>query len=197
MLSMLTNWKGSVIINDVEYKSVQEAIFNFKHTSGEIHIILKGTSGNAKYEDGKHERRQDVNTVNSTPTYRIKVRSYMTKKATPEFDFMQKWNNDVPMPMRIMIGEKVKETRGMVYMKLHCDILQEKTVTCMCCGRPLTNPVSQYFGVGPECGNHHYVNPFDSDEDLKQAVESYRKQLQNITWEGWIIKSAIEEEEEI
>lgn len=194
MLNMLANWKGTVTINDVEYKSIDEAISSFKATNGQIHIILKGTQEKSKYEDGKQLKQDNVK---STNTYRVKVRQYMTKKASADFDFMKKWNNDVPMPMRIMVGEKVKETRGMVYMKLHCDILQEKTFTCMCCGRPLTNPVSQYFGVGPECGNHNYVNPFNSNEELKQAVESYRKQLQNITWEGWIIKSAIEEQEEI
>lgn len=46
----------------------------------------------------------------------IKVKAYMTKPATPQFDFMQKWNNNKPMPYRIMKGEKVKETKGMVYM---------------------------------------------------------------------------------
>lgn len=125
----------------------------------------------------------------------IQVKSYMTKKATASFDFMKKWNNDVPMPMRIMVGEVVKETRGMVYMKLHADILQEKTFVCMKCGRPLTNPVSQYFGVGPECGGHNYVNPFNSEEELHAAVAEYRKQLNDVTWEGWIIKSAIERKE--
>jgi hypothetical protein len=192
---MLKNWKGSVVINDVEYKNIQEAISTFKQSSGTIHIVLKAQQETKQYEDGKRVEQQDLSST--VPTYKIKVRQYMTKKATPAFDFMKKWNNDVPMPMRIMVGEKVKETRGMVYMKLHADILQEKTVTCMCCGRVLTNPVSQYFGIGPECGNHSYVNPFNSDAELKQAVEEYRKQLQNITWEGWIIKSAIEEEEEI
>ena len=84
----------------------------------------------------------------------------MTKAATAQCDFMQKWNNNKPMPYRIMKGEKVKETKGMVYMKLHADILAEKNYTCIACGRPLTNPVSQYFGIGPECGGHNYVHPF-------------------------------------
>lgn len=122
---------------------------------------------------------------------RITVKQYMTKKATPEFDFMARWNNDNPMPLRTMVGTVEKETRGMVYMKLHGDMYAEKMCTCMKCGRTLTNPVSQYFGIGPECGGHNYVNPFNSEEELKEAVASYRKQLQEVTWEGWIIKSAI------
>lgn len=123
---------------------------------------------------------------------RIFVKSYMTKKSTPEFDFMAKWNNDNPMPLREMVvDEYVKETRGMVYIKCHADILQRVTVRCMCCGRPLTNKVSQFFGLGIECGKHNYVNPFDTEEELNQAVADYREKLLNIKWEGWIIKSAI------
>ena len=128
---------------------------------------------------------------------RIKVKSYMTKEATPEFDFMAKWNNNNPMPMRIMVGEIVKETRGMVYMKCHADILEEKTCTCMKCGRPLVNPVSQYFGIGPECGGHNYVHPFNSEEELRAAVAKYREQLKSTKWEGWIVKSAILEQSPI
>ena len=129
--------------------------------------------------------------------YLITVKKYMTRKATPEFDFMRKWNNDIPMPLMMMQGVVEKETRGMVYMKLHGTMYADVMHTCMKCGRPLTNPVSQFFGVGPECGGHNYVNPFSSDEELKAAVAAYRKKLVNITWEGWIIKSAITERKEI
>ena len=124
--------------------------------------------------------------------FKIDVKSYMTKKSSPDFDFMAKWNNDIPMPLRVMYGVKLKETKGMVRMKLHGDIKQTITPCCMVCGRELKNPVSQYFGVGPECGGHGYSHPFSSDEELKQAVAAYREKLVNTVWEGWIIKSAIE-----
>ena len=78
-------------------------------------------------------------------------------------------------------------------MILHCDILEEQTQTCMCCGKPITNPVSKYFGVGPICGNHNYINPFNTEKELKQAVAEYRKKLNNIIWCGWVIRSAITE----
>ena len=127
---------------------------------------------------------------------KITVKKYMTQPASPEFDFMAKWNNNNPMPLRTMVGTAVKQTRGMIYMQLHGDIISERVTTCMKCGRPLTNPVSQYFGIGPECGNHGYVNPFNTEEELRAAVSAYREQLHNITWEGWIIKSAIVEDEQ-
>ena len=117
----------------------------------------------------------------------------MTQKASATFDFMEKWNNKISMPLRTMVGTVEKETRGMVYMKLHGDIIEERVRMCMKCGRVLTDPVSQYFGIGPECGGHNYVHPFNTDEELKAAVDAYKKQLRNITWEGWVIKSAITE----
>lgn len=73
-------------------------------------------------------------------SYKITVKKYMIEPATVNFDFQDKWNNGKPMPLRIMQGEAIKETRGMYYMKLKSD---------------------------------------------------------DITWEGWVIKSAIKEWEEI
>lgn len=51
--------------------------------------------------------------------YKITVKKYMTEPSTPSFDFMQKWNNNTPMPLSTMFGTEVKQTRGMVYMQLH------------------------------------------------------------------------------
>lgn len=121
----------------------------------------------------------------------IKVKKYMTQKSTPDFDFMAKFNNDNPMPYMIMTGEVEKRTARMVYMNLHADIIKDINHTCMCCGKPITNKVSQYFGIGPICGKHNYINPFDSEEELNNAVEEYRKTLLNVKWEGWIPISAI------
>lgn len=192
MMTMLKNWNGAVEVNGIKYDNIAKVLLaNFKPNEA-IHITL--------YPEGfKAENKADNAVVanNKPKEYRITVKAYMTKKASPEFDFMAKWNNDVPMPYRTMTGVKVKETRGMVYMKLHGDIWAERITTCMCCGRTLTNPVSQYFGIGPECGGHNYVNPFEDDEQLKEAVNTMKKQLINVTWEGWVIKSAITEEVEV
>lgn len=191
MLSLLKNWKGEVEVNGIHYANIHEVktddLRNFDNVTIKLLSAVKKSqksSNSVLTDDGKQQ-------------YRITVKSYMLKKASPEFDFMLKWNKDIPMPLRTMIGTVEKETRGMVYMKLHGDIYAERMCTCMKCGRPLTNPVSQYFGIGPECGGHNYVNPFNSEEELKAAVGEYRKTLQNIIWEGWVIKSAITEREEI
>ena len=185
MLTSLKEWKGAVEINGVKYDSVEQAIASYKVDGTDLHIKLYPVVKNP------------VQSVTDGAETKITVKKYMTQKATAGFDFMAKWNKDIPMPLRTMVGTVVKETKGMVYMKLHGDIYAEKICTCMKCGRALTNPVSQYFGIGPECGGHNYVNPFNSDEELKEAVDAYRKQLQNVTWEGWVIKSAIVEKEAV
>ena len=53
--------------------------------------------------------------------YKITVKKYMTEPATANFDFQDKWNDGKPMPLCIMQGEVIKETRGMYYMELKAD----------------------------------------------------------------------------
>ena len=189
MITMLKNWPGEVVIDGKSWQNGDKAVSEFKPELEQIHIVLRPVKKEAVVADGNR-----VEKSGTEQEYRITVKQYMTRKSTPEFDFMAKWNNDKPMPYRTMTGKKIKETRGMVYMELHGDIWADKIFTCMCCGKKLTNPVSQFFGIGPECGGHNYVHPFDSDAELKAAVNSYKKQLQSVTWTGWVIKSAIQEE---
>lgn len=190
MLSLLKDYKGAIEINGEKYDSVSDAIKRFKSDGSKISIKL--------FTDNRERNTEQISENKEHTQKKIFVKQYMTRKSDAGFDFMKQWNNDNPMPLRTMIGTVEKETRGMVYMKLHADITSEKTRRCLCCGRTITNPVSQYFGMGPECGGHKYVNPFYSKEELEKAVKDYRENvLKNITWEGWIIKSAILEEEEI
>lgn len=193
MINQLKHWTGAIDIDGVRYNSVEELSgFDFSTLSANSSIKLLSNNEKAQNEqkNATDECASDV-----VVEYKITVASYMTRKATPDFQFMSQWNDDNPMPLRIMYGEKVKETKGMVYMKLHGDILDEVNQVCMKCGRPINNPVSKFFGMGPECGNHNYVNPFESDEELKKEVDKYKTQMRDIKWEGWIVKSAILEEE--
>lgn len=126
------------------------------------------------------------------PLYDVTVKSYMTKPSTPEFDFMEKWNDNIPMPFRRMEMFILARRGKMVRIRARGQLFSDCTQTCMCCGRPITNPVSRYFGLGPICGNHDYTNPFDSMEELKDAVNKYRTEyLNTIKWEGWVPISAI------
>ena len=183
---MLENYGGTIEVNG----SVVNTL-DFSKISGPF--VVKLTPYGFDGADKQTVQRSDDEVV-----YRITVKKCMTQPATPQFDFMAKWNDNKPMPLRTMVGRKVKETRGMVYMELHGDTVGRIMQTCLRCGRPITNPVSQYFGMGPECGGHNYTNPFDTEEELKHAVEVYRRDvLQKIKWEGWIIKSCILEYEEV
>jgi hypothetical protein len=123
--------------------------------------------------------------------YIVKVKSWMTKATTDDsFDFMRHWNQNIPMPLRVMRGRVLSETRGMVYMELRACAL--KTDYCMKCGRPLTHPVSKLYGLGPECGGHYHINPFNTEEELQAAIQEVRQKLNNVTWTGWIAKSGVE-----
>lgn len=194
MITMLKNWKGAVEVNGSTYNNVEELYRANLDLNGVISIKLYPPVQKAVNEAGNANKVQNTE---GKQEYRITVKKYMTEKATPQFDFMAKWNNDEPMPLRMMTGYVDKETRGMVHMVLHGDMYAETMCTCMKCGKRLTNKVSQYFGIGPECGGHNYVHPFETEEELDKAVEQYKAKLQEIKWTGWVIKSAITEKEEV
>lgn len=187
-LSELLNlWDGAIEINGTSYINKSAIPSDLVATSNMI-IILKPIKDTSEIEEANSS---------DTGVFRVEVRQYMLKKSTPEFDFMAKWNKDEPMPYRVMYGSITGETRGMYKMNLHADLLQDRVQVCMKCGRVLDNPISQYFGLGPECGNHNYVNPFSSEAELKEAVNSFKKELREKKWEGWIPKSAIIKLEEV
>ena len=188
---MKLGWNGRVLVNG------QESTDNVDLTAlvGKKVVIELFPSVEAPKKEEPTTHVEPVK--NRTGEYRITVKKYMTEPSSPRFDFMEKWNNNNPMSLRMMTGTIEKETRGMVYMHLHGDMYAEKMCTCMKCGRILTNPVSQYFGIGPECGGHGYTSPFEDEAQLKEAVAEYRKKLMNVQWSGWIIKSSITEQEEV
>lgn len=183
MLSMLQAWKGRVEVNGREFDNIHDVTLDMLQT-GEWRIKL--------LPEGKKAVKTGDNPVVSAQDaheYKITVKPYMTRKASPDFDFMLKWNNDVPMPLRTMQGTVLQETRGMVKMRLHGVGLQE--IHCMRCGKELTHPVSRHYGIGPEC-----MKKIGIIADIED-VENIKEQLVNLTWEGWIIKSAVIEREEV
>lgn len=179
---MLSGWSGDIEIADKHYTSIEACKSVLNSVSNDMHIILHSVKKTAKISV------LDVSESN-LQQYKITVKKYMTEKASPEFDFMSKWNNDNPMPLCTMTGTIEKETKGMVYMKLHGQA--EPVIRCMRCGRPLTNPVSQHYGIGPEC-----MSKLGFVCDIND-IDTIKKKLVDVVWEGWIIKSAIIEKEEL
>jgi hypothetical protein len=185
MLQYLKGFNKKVEINGEEL-TVDELINKFSATEGAIKIKVLGMPARLTTDTDN-----PIKEVQTEKIYRIKVRQYMTKPPVPEFDFHTKWNNGIAMPFRIMTGKKIKETKGMVMMELWAEMEGETMTTCMKCGRILTNNVSKYFGIGPECGSHDYTNPFATESELKEAVAEVKKQLMQVRWIGWVIKSAL------
>ncbi len=192
MLNMIKNWRGTVEINGTTYDNMQAAVSDFKAVSGTICIKLHPAKENGCMRTVpplQDEKTLTEQTTVKTGEIKITVKPYMTRKATPEFDFMKKFNDDNPMPMRIMQGTIEKETRGMYFMKLHG--LAQATIRCTCCGKELTNPVSRHYGIGPIC-----LGKLGITRDIED-IENIKNDLVNVVWEGWVIKSAITEREEV
>ena len=179
MLTMLKDWKGDI---EIDGKQIDD-ISGFKTLNNQIHIKLYPIG--YKANNSKPDSNKAVNRVDDKQEYKITVRQYMTRKAVPEFDFMAKWNNDNPMPMRTMVGWIEKETPGMVYMHLHGQAIDNE-IKCMRCGRQLTNPISRRYGIGPEClSKVGFVGEIDDVENIKEKIVE-------VKWQGWVIKKAIE-----
>lgn len=185
MITMLDKWQGAVEVDGQTYDSMQSFRSVGKQFNGEWHIKLLPKSVKAVQGGGSVSESEDKT------EYRITVKAYMTKPTEPgsSFDFMQKWNNNKPMPLRTMVGTIEKETRGMYFMNLHGQGLEE--ICCLRCGRRLTHPVSRHYGIGPECMSK--LGIIANIED----VDEIKEKLVDIKWTGWVIKSAITEQEEV
>jgi len=186
MLALLKNWSGAIEVNGEHYDSVSAFISSNKSLSGQLDIKLYSPVKKAAPEAGDNHIQEAEKAVE----YKITVKQYMTKKADARFDFMAKWNNDNPMPLRTMTGKVIKETKGMVYMKLRGQA--EATCKCLRCGRGLTNPVSRHYGIGPECMEKLGMIRMDIED-----IAGISQKLTEVEWEGWVIRSAILKEEEI
>ena len=152
--------------------------------------------------DGK---RKDVNTedyicppvqkMEVGKSYKITVKKYMTEPATANFDFQDKWNNGKPMPLCIMQGEVIKETRGMYYMNLRGKA--EPTSKCLACGKSLTNPISKLYGIGSESSVKVRLIRIESEEEAIEKLIHIMEQIDDISWSGWVIRSSIKHWEPI
>jgi hypothetical protein len=108
----------------------------------------------------------------------FKVKQWLTRRDTN------------PIPMRTMEGVITRETNKAVHVKLNG--LLKPSKQCLHCGRKLTHPVSLLYGLGPVCGGHFHINPCSSEQELQKQYDSMRETMNNVTWEGWIPKSQIE-----
>lgn len=175
------------MVNGTVYESSADAYDKLKDFTGAIEVKFNFEG------KGQATTEAPVQMNDVVEIFRFEVRQYMTKKASPGFDFMKKWNNDNPMPLRVMFGEILEETKGMVKVRVQ-GRAEKDSSKCMHCLRELTNPISMIYGIGPICGGHGY---FATDytkqkvDDREQIFKQADAELRKVTWEGWIIRSAI------
>lgn len=172
----LKNFQGVIEVNGNQVSSD----FDFNSLNGPVSIRLVSDVLKPKIAPSSNSNLN----IDSHEMFKFTVKSYMTQPASPEFDFMAKWNNNKPMPLRTMTGWIEKETKGMVYV--HLKGAAEPTITCMRCGRDLTNPISRRYGIGPECMCKIGLIGLALDD-----VDTIRQKLVDVTWDGWVIRSSI------
>ena len=172
-LKQLQGWRGKVNVNGTEYESVSSVPDNIEVAT--ITLLPKV----AEVE----RRRVRVDDSTDTAEHLITVKQWLTQPATPEFDYNDRMNNGVPMPLRTMQGTIVKETAKSVYMHLHGST--KPVVHCMRCGRELTNPISRCYGLGIECIQKVGIVARPDE------VEKIKEQLVKVEGYWWIPKSSI------
>lgn len=160
MFKQLLGWSGRVVVNGTEYENIGSVPNDIEIAT--ITLLPK-------------YRRVKVEDVTDDTEHVITVRQFMTRVESN------------PMPMRTMVGKIKRETAKAYYMELHGQALP--VVTCMRCGKTLTNPVSRHYGLGVECLSKVGIVADENDiEDIKESMV-------NVKWSGWCPKSAIESNE--
>lgn len=204
MLNILAEtWDGPIKVNGAVYETAADAWEKFKDRPDahlEIQLNFKTEPSTSEVGMPKPAEKSDVKDAQPQSidgkVWLVTVRQYMTKPSSAEFDFHKKFNADVPMPWRTMVGEIIGETRGMYQMKLRGVLLQDPSSNCMVCGRTLTNPISFLTGIGPECAGRAHIPRAKIAQDILDQWSTYRQKVAEVEWTGWVIKSAITDREE-
>ena len=102
-------------------KQIFEKIHRYKEQDFEEGKPFEFTLDWKRKEDNTDLLCPPVKKMEVGKSYKITVKKYMTEPATANFDFQDKWNDGKPMPLCIMQGKVIKETRGMYYMELKED----------------------------------------------------------------------------
>lgn len=173
-LKQLQGWQGRINVNGTEYDTVNSVPDTVELVGATITLLPKVN---------KEVRRVKVEDSTDNREHLITVKQWLTQPATLEFDYNDRMNKGVPMPLRTMQGTIVKETAKSVYMHLHGST--KPVVHCMRCGRELTNPISRHYGLGIEC-----IQKVGIVADINE-VEKIKEQLVKIEGYWWIPKSSI------
>lgn len=182
MFELLKDYTGSLTVNNKKFESVEDARRAFSDYKGGLTIILNPAI------DGNSTIKKDID---KDTIYQITVRKYMTNYGS-DF-FLNGMNKQGPMPYITMVGQKLSETEKLVKMKCWVELSTQRVSTCIRCGRPLTNPISQYLSLGPECGAAEHMKLIQNGVSVDLVRKQLQEKLNKITWTGWIIKTAIKD----
>ena len=190
MLEILGNYTGPLVINGKNFKNKRDAEEFLNNYKGGVTITLGGEpslfNSNTAFEKPVVESNRNKN---NEVWYELEVKRYMTNYNSSFF--LNSLNEQGPMPFIIMIGKKLEESQKMVKMECYPEIRNTRQTRCIKCGRTLFDEVSQYMGIGLECGFEKYRKQIQSGEEPEIVQISINQELKKFKWVGWIIKDAI------
>ena len=121
MLNKLS-YNGPIIIDNLRYNSVQEAIIDLKGYSGKMEAIIPAKNVKTLTSEVSLVKPEPLDfgeNIEDGILRQIHVKPYLLRPASETFNFHERWNNNNPMPYSTMNGYRVRETLGMYYMRLY------------------------------------------------------------------------------
>lgn len=174
MFEFLKTYKGKILVNEAELDN-DSAITLLDNSDGDFIIKLFP---------------KEEEPIIYADKIKIIVKPSMTKIDNSSLtNFNNQYNNGIPMPLRTMFGEITRETKSMYYANLHGKVVV--TARCMKCGRTITNKLSMYFGIGPECGKDLRILTPQTREEYEKYKKTIEDRIEKINWQGWIPKSSV------
>ncbi len=89
-----------------------------------------------------------------------------------------------------MVGEVKGETEKAILFSGKA--YAEERTHCMRCSKVLTHPSSKLLGYGPICCDKLGINWPNKEKLSEEEIQSVKKKIEEIDWEGWLPKSQIE-----
>lgn len=102
MINILKEHTGGLIYNGQNYNNVENVLNELKEDEPFDIVLLPGKKSNIYY---------------------FLFKDWMLVKSTKEFDFMRRFNNDIPIPLNKMRGYIIEETPAMYKVSLNEDQL--------------------------------------------------------------------------
>ena len=174
-LQDIVNYKGELkFVKDIQSKYMKYRRLTEKQVSAATNAISRENAKNSQKE---------VNIDLVGNTIKLGRNIAMDIKDEYELDFH---------PILVDVTKII--TVSNKAMKLEAKLTKENAGICRCCGRSLTDEMSQLTGIGPVCSTYVGVKHPSTRKDLPEFKAKMNKKIDEVgTFEFWIPKRSIKE----